>query len=511
MKEKNKIILIKYWQLVFIILAALPVELNGQIADTIPVLSHVTINQITGEVEISWTKSSSKYVVGYIIYNYHYDPGFPGGGYAADPIDTIWGLSSTYYSANRPFTSFQSESYVVMAINDVFNKTPWHNPLNTIFIKPEFDACNSKITINWNSYPSYPDSVINYSVFQSVNEGPFLEIAKVNNDIKTCIIEDFDFNSGNCYLVKANLESGKHSVSNTSCIQTIMQRPPKWINADYATTGDDNKIKLSFTIDPLSEISSFRLERKTIAKGDFQTVKQFTSVKESLSYTDNESDSKIIHFYRLAAVNSCGIPVVYSNIASNIVLSASFSGNKIDLTWNSYRKWTGITGSYILFIRTGEEFIESSGIVPPDTVFSINYKDIMYDVTGKEICLMIKAFERSNPYGISGVSASSAVCLPVLENITVPNLFIPEGNNIKEINRYFQPVLSFTPSEYHLVITDLRRRTVFETRNFLEKWDGRLNGALLPEGVYLWLLRIKTPSGNTVAKTGTVTLKINKP
>jgi hypothetical protein len=86
-------------------------------------------------------------------------------------------------------------------------------------------------------------------------------------------------------------------------------------------------------------------------------------------------------------------------------------------------------------------------------------------------------------------------------------MFIPSGTGVKETNRYFRPVLSFIPADYHLIVTDLKRRVIFETRDFNEKWDGRLNGAILPEGVYLWMLRIKTPSGTSVSRTGTVTLK----
>ena len=33
-----------------------------------------------------------------------------------------------------------------------------------------------------------------------------------------------------------------------------MQRPPEWINADYAKVVTDHDIMLSFTIDPMSEI-----------------------------------------------------------------------------------------------------------------------------------------------------------------------------------------------------------------------------------------------------------------
>ncbi len=131
----------------------------------------------------------------------------------------------------------------------------------------------------------------------------------------------------------------------------------------------------------------------------------------------------------------------------------------------------------------------------------------MNEVTGTEICFMIKAYEASNPYSEPGVSSSSVVCIPATENVTVPNTFTPDGNLI---NDYFRPVMSFTPSGYHLLITDLRRKVLFETRDHEDEWDGMFNGIRVPEGVYLWFLKVGTPAGKTISLTGTVTVIDNR-
>jgi len=44
----------------------------------------------------------------------------------------------------------------------------------------------------------------------------------------------------------------------------------------------------------------------------------------------------------------------------------------------------------------------------------------------------------------------------------------------------------------------------------MDKWDGRYNGAILPEGAYIWMLKARTPSGETVTRSGTVTLIFNR-
>jgi gliding motility-associated-like protein len=127
----------------------------------------------------------------------------------------------------------------------------------------------------------------------------------------------------------------------------------------------------------------------------------------------------------------------------------------------------------------------------------------MNDITVEEVCFYVKAIEETNPHGISGESKSVTVCTELIEKITVPNTFTPNNDMV---NDFFKPVLSFTPLDYHLVITDRQNNILFESRDYLSEWDGTQNGASLPQGVYLWFLKIKTPSGRTVSRTGNLTI-----
>jgi gliding motility-associated-like protein len=460
-----------------------------------PVLNLVTVNQVTGFSEISWTLSPSPDVTGYVVYSYINDEGYA--------IDTIHSPLISSYIHTSLISSELSRSYVVAAIDKAGNISTLSNVLSTIFITSRLDSCNVKIEIKWNSYRSYPRKVESYTILASQNGGPYLEIGKVSNDIYNYIISDFSYNSQYCFVVKADLEGGYSSYSNKRCLSTKMQMPPKWINADYATVVPENDILLSFHIDPESEISSYILERKTGLSGSFSEIYHFTHNAESFLYSDSEADVSKVNYYRLSAVNNCDVPVTMSNTASNIVLEFDRGGDDIYLRWNPYKEWNGTVGSYKLFIKTAAEYEERYLIMPPDTSVTIRYSDLMYEVTGFEVCFMIKAFEDANPYGISGESRSSTVCSEVTELITVPDVFTPDNNLINDL---FVPVLSFTPVNYHLLITDLKRKTVFETRDHTQKWDGTKSGDPLPEGVYLWFLEVRMPSGKTVTRTGTVTI-----
>jgi gliding motility-associated-like protein len=127
----------------------------------------------------------------------------------------------------------------------------------------------------------------------------------------------------------------------------------------------------------------------------------------------------------------------------------------------------------------------------------------MYDITGSEVCFYISASETSNPYGVSGQSLSSKICSYPTEVITVPNVFTPNNDLV---NDFFKPVLSFTPVDYHLIISDRKGKILFETRDYHSEWGGSQNGDPEPQGVFLWFLKVTTPSGKIISKTGTLTI-----
>jgi gliding motility-associated-like protein len=95
----------------------------------------------------------------------------------------------------------------------------------------------------------------------------------------------------------------------------------------------------------------------------------------------------------------------------------------------------------------------------------------------------------------------------VTERITVPTAFTPDNDLVNDL---FKPVLSFIPLEYHLVITDRQNNILFESTDHQAQWDGTRNGNPLSQGVYLWFLKVKTPSGKIISKSGTVTIIKNR-
>jgi hypothetical protein len=81
----------------------------------------------------------------------------------------------------------------------------------------------------------------------------------------------------------------------------------------------------------------------------------------------------------------------------------------------------------------------------------------------------------------------------------MPDAFIP--NDGDPVNREFEPVFSFTPEHYEMVIFNRLGTKLWEGSG---PWDGKAAGKPVPEGVYLYLLRVYNYSSEVKELNGKV-------
>jgi len=484
---------------ILIILISLAfMQANGQTDEeqpAAPTLLLVTINQESGFTELLWTANTEPDLAGYALYNFRNEEGYI--------IDSVFNPSATSYSFLNLYSKERSECYVIAAFDNARNISRLSNKLCTIHARSSPDPCNNLIKITWSGYPSFPYEVSRYEIIASENGGPFFLAGQVQSDEAEFSLGNITEGSKYDFIIKAVLGNGQTSSSNLTSAIASLTTPPQWINADYATVTDDGEIDLSFNIDPASDIDTFALERRSGFSGSFQQIKQFTGGDiESLVYSDKSATTGEIYFYRLSAV-ICKQATATSNTASNIHLTLANTGNEIILKWNKYRQWRGSVSAYTVLADKGNGFESLATTGPADTVLSVRIPEIMYQLKKEEVCFRIRASERDNPFGIEGESVSGIACTTIEEVVTVPNIFTPDGDGINDL---FRPVTTFTPSEYRLIIADRRRNTLFETRDNTESWDGTAGGSPVPQGVVMWYLRIATPSGRIIDRTGTLTI-----
>lgn len=105
-----------------------------------------------------------------------------------------------------------------------------------------------------------------------------------------------------------------------------------------------------------------------------------------------------------------------------------------------------------------------------------------------------------------GCIDSARKTLTVLDHclIEVPTAFTPNNDGL---NDFFQPHNALKALNYEFRVFNRWGQLVFQSRNWREKWDGRINGAYQTTGVFVWMLSYThRDTGKQVFRKGTVTL-----
>lgn len=331
-----------------------------------------------------------------------------------------------------------------------------------------------------------------------------LETYPEGSKINTAVLTNLGINQQYDLFVEAVHTDGRRSTSNRIDVITQMSQQPDYINADYATIGTGNAIDVSFTIDGSSDLTKYNLMRSNSPGGPFVQIASFNTPDTHITYTDETSFTSAIYYFRLDVMNNCGQSAAESNLGNNIILKGSLTNGNVSLWWNEYLFWTGGVEQY--------QIIRTTGRVNPVTDLlsggvSTNFNDDISTLSNYDdpasslICYEVKATENTNIYGIQGISLSNQVCFTINPDIRMPNAFIP--NDTEPVNQVFEPVFSFMPEHYDMIIYNRLGTKIWEGS---KAWDGKVNGRVVPEGVYVYYLRVYNYSTNIIELNGKVTV-----
>ncbi|MFI5186880.1 MAG: gliding motility-associated C-terminal domain-containing protein [Chitinophagales bacterium] len=105
----------------------------------------------------------------------------------------------------------------------------------------------------------------------------------------------------------------------------------------------------------------------------------------------------------------------------------------------------------------------------------------------------------------SGCSDTAYHLIKVVDNcyIAVPNAFTPNGDGL---NDYLYPLNAYKATNLLFSVYDRSGQLIFETRDWTNKWDGKINGIPQPTGVYVWMLVYNDERGKKISLKGTTVL-----
>ena len=97
-------------------------------------------------------------------------------------------------------------------------------------------------------------------------------------------------------------------------------------------------------------------------------------------------------------------------------------------------------------------------------------------------------------------SSSDTVNIKVLKSLLIPNAFSPNGDGINDT--WIIPYLDSYPFS-KIFIYNRNGQLVFETKNYITPWDGKINGKSLPVATYYYIIE---PGSGRMAYKGAVTI-----
>ncbi|MFO7369277.1 MAG: gliding motility-associated C-terminal domain-containing protein [Bacteroidales bacterium] len=483
---------------------------NAQPYPEEPELYSVTVDVETGYDHIVWYRTTSGFADYYkVVVTYDND------GDPTTPTTTVMEIGDPVYVPDtffiNPNTGSQSGSvgYSVVAKNDlgggnIFGSN-WHHPDSTIFLESVYDSCQGFISLSWNDYNNWRGSIARYNIYRRLGPGMYQIVTTLGEGTNTYEISNIAVNQNYDLFVEVEHTDGiRKSTSNRTQVVTSMLQHTGPINADYATISTGKSIDLSFTVDGVNGLTTYYLMRSEHPAGNFSQVTEINTSDALIRYTDNVPFTSGVYYYRLDVKNNCGTLSAGSNMANNIILSGSRTGMNVSLNWNEYADWNGGVQQYRIIRKQGRD----NSL--PDTVsvgITQTYADDLSGLVNYEnpqsslVCYEVQAIETLNSFNIQGRSLSNRLCFSVFPDIRMPDAFIP--NDPEPINQSFEPVFSFLPERYRMIVYNRLGTKIWEGS---EAWDGRVNGKFVPEGVYVYYLRVYNYSTDVTELNGKVTV-----
>lgn len=476
--------------------------LDNRIPETGPV-RRVTVNGT--DVIIDWNPSPSPEVFGYVISR--------NTTSGTTIIDTVFGSVYTYTDSNAE-PDMQAETYFVTALDRCGNKSLVAAPHNTLFLETgNPDLCKQSIALNWNAYNNWSGGVRTYEIWIGVNGAAATRFDSVAGNTLTYVFDQINDGFTYCFtIVAVEQGSGEKSASNVICKQLTVTQPLRQLDLLNATVGAAGAVDLQWLWGPdNAELSDANVERSANGSNFSNATALAVPFAAPLTPDNNLTDANAgadvaRRLYRVATEDVCGVEFLSNEVATIFLKGEAMeAGGANSLIWSPYQNGLADTITYQLF-RT------PVGGSSPQLIATLGGNEIQYiddiDLSKPDLmqaCYYVEATAQLVlPDGSmrTVVSRSNVICLEQPARIYIPNVFAPNG-----INSVFQPIMPFgEPMSYHLIIYDRWGGQVFESESISTGWNGKKNGKAMPQGVYLYYIRLEQSGGRVIEKTGDVML-----
>lgn len=233
----------------------------------------------------------------------------------------------------------------------------------------------------------------------------------------------------------------------------------------------------------------------------FRTLSPLSSNEFSIIDSFSNPQNEPI-FYKLKGNGLCKDKSVESNLGRTIKLKKKTIKDSLIFRWNAYEVFNAGVDKYIIQKQTQAGDLEDwkdVKIVKGDELSYTKFNEFR-DSEENRACFRVKAVEKSgNEFGFKGSSISTVVCL-----FSDPKVFVPNAIVINGVNNVFKPEGAFIEKEASsMSIYNRWGERVYFSDNLNEGWNGKYNGEVAAQGVYLYKLTIVGINQDTSTQKGT--------
>ncbi|MFT5725257.1 MAG: gliding motility-associated-like protein [Bacteroidia bacterium] len=296
-----------------------------------------------------------------------------------------------------------------------------------------------------------------------------------------------------CYTIVATTNSAAlKSVSNAVCARPIYLGNNATSDIKLVTVVDDQFIQVQMASDSGPFVLSKRVGGNNLIEieTDLPVYQDYNVEVHSNSYA-----------YGVKETDYCGTASQEGHLGKSIFVEISEDDLDVNLTWTAYQDWERGVHHYSILRNVKNGFVEYQRVLGSDTSLSFEVDGLM----GASNCFKIAAVSHD-----SLISESNKVCIIGETLIFIPSAFSPNNNPPNDL---FKPIMVFVKSPttytdglYDFKIYDKWGGLLFETNDPEVGWDGMYNEKVLPEGVYVYTIRLKGLDNVIRSYPGSVTL-----
>jgi gliding motility-associated-like protein len=454
----------------------------------------------TGNVEISWSISSSKDTKEYYIYEFIKN--------TWTIIDSVQGRDSTFFNFTKGSPGTGTECFCVAGVDSCHNVGPLSDDQCTLYLQQANDQCAHENTLNWNAYVNLIPAVGKYNIYVSVAGGKFQLLASTNSKTVTYVDTGLNKPETLCYYVQV-IDSSKPTVtasSNIICYQVTTPPPPGFAYLRSATViNNSTQNQVNFYFDTGAQTSLYIVKRYDVPGGN-QTQVGTVPATTSLFYSliDPSANPNVQSYtYKVYSQDNCDYITDSTNIGQTMFLTAvGDNTGKNTLNWNDYTLWNKGVSKYNIYRDEDDGAFSQIASIPGTGGSQTFTDDVSAIITGQGIFgYYVEAVEQGpNGYGFIDTSVSN-----IAKAYQDPRMYIPNAFNPKGINKVFMPVGVFVDLQnYDFTIFDRWGELLFETNDVTVGWDGTYHGKLVEEGVYIYHIQYTSGKGEYFNQRGWV-------